>query len=240
MWDFDADEMFFLVIAAAVGGLMAIRYYLFVIQIWRVPARRRWFWAAWPAVCLAPTAIVLNTLADPQVIGHIDYITLFLVGDVVWVFGAAALLPLVGVRMRDDVLERGNRAAGAVAAAAMLGGGLCYAGANIGVGPTIWTTIVPALLAAGLLAAAALVVRAFSPLADALAIDRDAATGSIFAAFLVAASLILAWAVEGNFVDYRSTLIDLARRGSGVILLVIATILALRIVPPRTIPEGGT
>jgi putative intracellular protease/amidase len=233
MWDFDPDEWLFMILAAIAAVVFAGRYFLPVFQVWRLPAKRRAWWIIWPVVCLIPTLAVLCTLADAQVRGHPDYITMFMIGGAAWVLGAAPLLPLLGLRMRDDVIERGNPAAAIVAGAAMLASGIIYAGANIGSGATIWSTVIPALVGAGALAVAALIVRAASPLAEAVAIDRDSSSAAIFAGFLISASILLAWAVAGDFVDWDKTELDFARRGWSVIVLMCAAIVALWIARRR-------
>ncbi|HEX4125425.1 MAG TPA: hypothetical protein VHY37_11910 [Tepidisphaeraceae bacterium] len=238
MWDLDPDEWFFLIIAILGGAALSVRYFTPLMMTWNLPIRRRFWLSVWPIACLVPIFIVLCTCADPHVRGHADYTTLFMVGGVVWTLAASAFLPIVGVRWRDDCLEGSDPAAAIVAASAMLASALCYAGANIGTGPTVWTTILPAGMATAALAGAALIVRLASPVADAVAIDRDIASAAVFGGFLVAAAIILAWAAAGDFVDWNATLGDFARRASWTAIPAAAAIAALWIIRPRVESEG--
>jgi hypothetical protein len=227
MWDFDPDEGFFLFCSAAAAVVMAARYYSAILRISDLIGRNaiRWLLGIWPVGCLCIVYIVLARWSDPATVrGHADYMTLFMSGGALWIFGT----PLPGISVRDDALERRNVSAAVVAVAAMLGQTFCYAGSNIGSGPTIWTTLVPAFIASGMLVILWLVVEAATAIAETITIERHLASALIFAAFLVLAGVDLGWAMAGDFHDWPSTLRDFALRGWPSAVLAILTIFALR------------
>ena len=154
MFDFSDDETIFMLVAAVVTIWLAVVYVLPIDGVYspRLPMRRRLLLGFWPIVCLMPTLIVLQRWADPQVVGHLDYELLFLVGAAAWVFAAARMMPLLGVSIRGDAIERANAPAALAAMAWMLAVGIVYACANIGAGPTIWTTLAPAFVGTFVLA----------------------------------------------------------------------------------------
>ena len=127
------------------------------------------------------------------------------------------MLPIVGVSMRDDVIERGNPAAAIVAGGTMLASGIVYAGANIGLGATIWSTITPALMAAVALAAAAMIVRIVSPVAEAVAIDRDVLSSAGDFRWVPDSPFRSSWPgpAAGDFVNWDNTESDFIGTADG-------------------------
>ena len=96
---------------------------------------------------------------------------------------ASFILPFIGISPRGDAIERGNGSAILVIFGTMLGLILAYAGGNIGWGPTIWTTLVPAGLAAAIVFLLDALLLMVGRSVDVVTIDRDPATGLRIAAF---------------------------------------------------------
>jgi hypothetical protein len=140
---------------------------------------------------------------------------------------------LMGIGMRDDAIERRNAAAAVVAVGAMVGQTCCYAGSNIGIGPTIWTTILPAVIASGTLMVLWTGIEITTRVSEVVTIDRHLPSALALGAFLVAAGINLGWAMSGDWDSWQTTMIDFARRGWPAVLLAVAAALAIQIGKPR-------
>src|SRR6185436_17589667 len=100
--------------------------------------------------------------------------------------------PWMGVSIRDDVLERGNSAAGATMAGAMVAITLCYLGGNFGEGPGWGVVLLCAILSiAGLFAFGTVGERAWG-VSEAITVERSLPAGVQRGGFLVACGLIRA------------------------------------------------
>jgi hypothetical protein len=210
----DDDEVMALLagVAAAVWGVC-----WWGIPMWTVRGRRAWAggWIATvvAAVCLAGVWWVLANMADPAVRGHLEYETLFFAWGVAWLMWGLGVMAWFGVSWRDDVIERRNPAALAAACAVMIGGTCVYAGSNIGTGPTIWTTFGPAVLGTIAWAGAWMVMEAFGRVAEAVAVERDVASGVRLLGVLVGGGLVMGRAVAGDWESVGSTVRDVVVLG---------------------------
>src|SRR6185295_19171307 len=110
---------------------------------------------------------------------------LFLAGGGLWLRITGQAMPLLGISPIDDAIERSNPAAAAAVCGGLLGSSVVYAGANVGSGATIETTLVPALAATALWFALWALVELISSPAEAITIDRDLAAGVRHGAWLV-------------------------------------------------------
>lgn len=223
MWDFSDDEWLFLWAAAVVSVVGLWRWYAPLMSRPPVGPRRaghRLMLAIAPPAALGLIFAVLNFHADPvHVAGHFDYEILFTVGGAAFLSLAGFGLPLIGVRPGDDAIQRGNVSALLLVVGTLLGVALAYAGGNVGWGPTIWTTLVPAALAVAILFLLSALLLIAGRSADAVTIDRDPATGLRVAAFQVAAGALLGRAVAGDWEGWPGMFNDLVRLGWPVILL---------------------
>jgi hypothetical protein len=237
MWDFSGDEFVFFWAAAAVALVGAVRAGLALSRA--APFGRRGPQKAALAtvvlLCLAGLGVVLRNWSDPvSVAGHFDYETLFMLGGAVWLFVAACWgFPLLGLSIRHDAIERQNNAATAAACGGMIGVMLAYAQSNIGNGPTIWTTIVPALAATiALFAAWALADFLGGGISDNVTIDCDPASGIRLAALLMAAGAVLGRAAAGDWTGWPDTFVDFARLGWPAFALAIGAAIIHRVCRP--------
>jgi hypothetical protein len=166
-----------------------------------------------PAVGIALLVYVLRTWADRQVREHLIYQVLFVVLSVAWTGVVASAMRLLGIRIRLDAIERCNAASVAAAAGALLGQLLCYTGANIGGGETIWSTILPALLGTATWFALWSAMELVANISHAIAVERDLASGWRLAGVLIAMGLILGRAMAGDYHSPEETLHDFVKAG---------------------------
>jgi uncharacterized membrane protein YjfL (UPF0719 family) len=235
MFDFSGDEWVFLV-AAAVGAALGIwRWYLTLLSVSPLHEHSgsRRLLLLTPAVSLALVAIVLQTLADPvYVAGHRDYMLLFLAGAACWIFGASRVFSVMGLSTQDDAMRRRNPAAAIAVSGGVLGVALAYAGSNIGNGPTIWTTLLPAFVAAAVLLTMWFIVELLGGASEAITIDHDVAAGIRLAAFLVSAGAILGRSMAGDWLDWAGTFAEFVELGWPAALLIPAMVLMNRQMAP--------
>ena len=241
MFDFSEDEWIFL-IAASVGALVgAWRWYLTLMRIspLNANAKSQALLVLTPLASLVILMLVLQTLADPvYVAGHLDYTLLFVAGGALWIFAASEAFPLMGVSALDDAMRRHNPAAAVAVSGGVLGVMLAYAGSNIGNGPTIWTTLLPALVATGVLLVLWFILELVGGEFEAITVDRDVAAGIRLAAFLVCAGAILGRAMAGDWFDWNGTFSEFVVLGWPAALLVPAmTIMNRRYAPTPVTPH---
>jgi uncharacterized membrane protein YjfL (UPF0719 family) len=234
-FDFDGDEwLFFLAAAASVLGLI-VTYYPPLLSI--SPIRRsnlqRFALACLPLVALVPTYVVLQRWADPRVVGHLDYTILFMLGGGMWILGASRFLDVLGISIRDDAIERDNLAALLAVWGILSGVGIVYALSNIGTGATIWTTLLPGLVATFALLLMSLLAELIGgSVADAITIDRDVASGLRSGGAALGCSIILGHAAAGDWTSWNQTWSDLANHGWPAALIAIAAGVLQRMLGP--------
>ena len=143
------DELIVSIVSMGVAGLAWPRYYVSGRRV-RHFARSdgaRWIVDVTPVIAAAALFAVLKTLAAHDVRDDTAYLGLYFLLGAAWVAIALWPLPLVGVSLRDDVVERRNPSAAYVVAGAVLGLTFAYAGGNIGNGPGWWVVVFSAALA---------------------------------------------------------------------------------------------
>ena len=217
----DDDEFFALFVCLAIGGMASIAWSARLLRVTplAVPNSQRFILAIVPLSCLGLLQLVLTMFASHEVKDGKVYDVLFLAGGAAWLGTVTFLLPLMGLDAIDDALLSPNPAAVMTLCGAWIGTILCYAGANIGEGATIWTTFIPAAMATAALLALWLTLELFTRLSEAITIDRDTASGFRLAALLISCGLVLGRAAAGNWVSLDDTLHDFVRQGWPAILL---------------------
>src|SRR5665213_528647 len=225
MWDFDDSEWFFFVATAVIAAVGGFFYYRFLTRVSLLgkSIHRRALLALLPIAAVIPTYIVLCRWADARAIGHIDYTALFMIGAAAWVFAASRTMELLGISVHDDAIERDNPAALVAVVAFLMGVGIVYAFSNIGMGPTIWTTIFPALAATILLMLMWLLIESISRgVVESVTIDRDIATAFRLAGAMIGCAIILGLAAAGKWVSGDQTWRDLLSSGWPAVILAMA------------------
>lgn len=181
--------------------------------------RERWLLLLAPAACAALLYWVLRNLAADDVRTSSLYIAFYLLMGAAWVGVAVHWLAFLGLSLRDDVVERANRAAGVALAGALVGITLCFAGGNIGNGPGWWVVVFSAALSTGTLFWLWRLLHRLTGAAETVTVDRDRAAGLRAAGFFVAGGLILGRAVAGDWESAFETVVDFAVVGWPVVVL---------------------
>ena len=195
------DEALVSVAAFVAGPLLWILWLLRMSRLPRFNRRRTAVTVIAAALIVSATIllIVLKTGASFDVVDAPSYLAMYVVLGLAWSRLTALTFPLLGVSLRDDVVERRNTAALLAVVGAILGVTLCYAGGNIGDGPGWWVVIFSAALATATLLMLWAALNHLSPAADSIAIDRDPAAGMRLGAFLLACGLVLGRGVAGDW-----------------------------------------
>ena len=209
------DEILVLCGCLFVGGLSWAWWYWQTMAVARKARDRfpRRCVALAPPLCALLLYGVLRTWAAEDVRHDLRYLLFYLAMGAAWVGLAKSSLPLLGLSTRDDVLERGNRAAAMAIGGALIGLTLCFAGGNIGDGPGWWVVVFAAAIATGTSWLLWMILDRFTGLTEKITVDRDVAAGLRAAGLFVGLGLILGRAVAGNWVSAGSTLADFARQG---------------------------
>jgi hypothetical protein len=235
VWDFSGDEALFFMAAGSAAIIGLIRWYAPLVRQRKlaVPHRYLLTFALLPLVAIVPTYAVLQTIADPvYVVGHIDYILLFLTGGVAWLMWWTRGLVLLGIETPVEAVANRNLASVFVIVGGMLGIGCVYAGSNIGGGPTIWTTLLPALVATLTLFALGGILERFTDTADAVAIDRDVATAVRTGTLFACVGVILGRAMGGDWSTWSETFMTFAVLAWPALMLTLGTAFANRFAAP--------
>ncbi len=184
--------------------------------------------------CISLFLGILTQLSAKEVRSDPQYVLLF---TAVWATALAAVTAwgsILGVRALEDGIERNNPAPLWATAGVWLGATLCSAGANIGEGLTVFTTLFPMSLALGTWAGLWLVFTVVTRNARSIAVERDSASGIRLAGLLIASGLILGRAVAGDWVSTQATIFDFAVQGRpSLVLLGIASVVEFALRPTR-------
>jgi len=228
------DEVVALVISAIIAIIGAVMWYAKVLGpslLRRRPPLIGLLTLA-PIACVLIIYCVLRNWSDPVVKDDLRYVLLFLAsgGAFLSIFGLA--IPQLGLSLSLDVVNQRNPAAVVTIVGGMIGVTLAYALANIGSGPTIWTTIGPAVLACGALLVLWAIAEMAGDFSEAVTIERDVASGLRLAVFLICGGLILGRAVAGDYVSAEATFHDFAAQGWMALPLAVAAAMVQRILRP--------
>lgn len=241
MWDFSGDELLTFILGSVITLASALLYYrnLTSIGLLGRSVTSRLILAVAPPLSLVPVYVALLFWADRQVAGHFDYMALFLLVGAALVFVSSQVFGFLGVSARDDALERNNPAAIVVVVASQVSVGLIYAGANVGGGPTIWTTLVPAVAGIVALFALRLAIEFIGGnVFETVTIDRDFSAGLRLAGAMVGCGVILGRAAGGEWASWPQTWTDFIRYGMPAIPLALAAGILHRVMrPSATVPR---
>jgi hypothetical protein len=203
----DADEGLTLFVSVIISIVFIVRWYGSLLTVTALPGGRavRVLVAVLPIGCLAGLQFFLVNYAAHEVREDAQYDVLFLAGGGAWIALSTESAKLAGLSARDDVIEARNPAALVALCGWWIGMMICYSAANIGEGPTIWTTFIPAGAASAAMLMMWLVLAAFTGLSEAIAVDRDVASGVRLAGFFVGSGVILGSAVAGDWESWEGT-----------------------------------
>ncbi|HEY7501062.1 MAG TPA: hypothetical protein VH740_21245 [Vicinamibacterales bacterium] len=229
------DEAIVTVIAVVFGPLW---WAVWLFQMSRVQAaggRRRHNLATIAIALAASTAAILyilNTAASFDVVDAPMYQFMYVVLGLAWMSVCCTTFAFAGVSPRDDAIERGNQGAASAIAGALLAVAFCYAGGNVGDGPGWWVVVFAAGLATATLMIAWIAIARFSPVTDAVTIDRDPAAGVRLGAILASCGLLLGRGVAGDWFSAAETVSDFLTALPPVAALAILSIAVERIAKP--------
>jgi hypothetical protein len=174
----------------------------------------------------------LVSAADPQVLNGAEYVALFLFVAAVAVAAVGAVSTRFGLNALDGAVRQRNGAALLAVIGLWLGTGLINAGANVGHGDTIYTTLGPLALALATFLLLVAVQSALTRGFHAVRIDRDRPSGLRLGGLFIAWGLILGGAVAGDYESARRTMEDFVAYGwPAMWLLIIAVPLEWRLRP---------
>lgn len=183
--------------------------------------------------------VVLRTLAADDVRYAPQYLFMYFVLGLAWLRFAMQFFPMLGLNPRDDIFERGNRAAFPAWAGALAGVAFCYSGANIGNGPGWWVVVFSGALATAGLAGVWLALGMWAHVTDAVVIDRDPAAGVRLGSALAACGLVFGTSVAGDWISAPATVADFVTRAwPGVLVLLIAIGVEHSVRPKPEQPKG--
>jgi len=220
------DDEMFLLFVAMVGSVSCLIWW---VKFWRSgdPFRSGYAVKILPTLALLAGLLtiwqVLRRWADDEVRDHAGYLFLLMGWGLIWqMLSTVGIAPWFGLSVREDAVGAKNRAASVGLAGVILGNSLCYAGANVGEGPSLWNNLFSALLASVGLFLGWGIVQSGGRISDSIAEERDLSAGMRLAGFLVAAGLVLGRAVAGDWVSSAETMKDCIKFGWPVLLLALA------------------
>lgn len=222
------------VLTAAAVILGPISWIVWMLQMLKVrPLDRR----AHPSIailglallaCTVIILVVLNNAASYDVVDAPAYQLMYVAVGLMWLRLAHAAFPYLGISPRDDAVERGNVAAAAVTAGALVAVTLCYAGANVGNGPGWWVVLFSAALATGTLLTVWAAAALLTPVIEGVIIDRDRAAAIRLTALLVSCGLIAGYGVAGHWESAAATVRDFFAAGPAVAAILLMAIVLER------------
>jgi len=173
------------------------------------------------AASLAVVFVALLTRADPEVRSGAGYILLFLAVAADTLALVTLVAPTLGLPIIDGFVRGRNAATGWAVVGLWLGTGLVNAGANIGRGDTIYTTLGPLALALGALLVLVAILSALTRSFRAVRLDRDVPAGMRLAGLFIAWGLFLGRGAAGDWESVGRTLEDFGRSAAAAAYLLV-------------------
>ena len=190
----------------------------------RTPVSKRLVLLTAPLVCLVLILIALTKPAATTVRSDALYISFYLLVGAGWLGGLTLIFPFLGISARDDVLERGNRAASWAVTGALTGASCSFAGANVGNGPGVEADLFSALLSSALFIGLWLGMDLLTSVSDAITVDRDECAGIRLGGLLLGIGLLSGWSVAGDWLSASATLKDFGASAWPAILLTVVAV----------------
>lgn len=159
-----------------------------------------------PPVSLAIILFVLLTMASYDVVGI--WVVFYILMGYAWICGGVFMMECLDLSWPFDAVHLDNKAAVFPAAGGFVGVTLIYAGANTGDGPGWWVVLFAAGLGLITWLGLALVINLLTDISERVSVDRDMGSGIRFGAYLIASSLILAYASGGDWTSTQATLME--------------------------------
>jgi hypothetical protein len=217
----------FLFFGAVVSVVLWFRFYraIFQVQSFRPNKMHRALLAVLPGLCLLLILVILWRWSSPDVRSDAEWIALYAAGGAAWLQLGLFMLSLLGIAVREDVLERQNSAAAWVVYGTLAGTAFCYTGANVGSGPGTQVVLFCAALSTVFLFGFWYFLERIFHLADQVTIGRDESAGIRIGGWISSVGLIFAAAVAGDWKSLESTVWDFIRYAWVTLLFLLAAIL---------------
>ena len=164
--------------------------------------------ASLPLLCAGFLLVVLLKYSAGTVRSDSVWALGYFVLGAAWIGGSQFVFGLLGIGMRDDVIERRNPSAAWVVSAQLLAGTFCFAGANVGNGPGPAVVVFCAVLSTATLLLTWLVFDAVASASEAITIERSSTSGVRVAGWLTAVGIVCGASVTGDWHGLTRTLAE--------------------------------
>jgi len=228
------SEFFVAIVTAAVGGFFWVGWFWTAYQTNRLvrPRVRRASLVVCFIACLGFVLSALLTVADPQVRENLGYFVLFMGVELTALAAVTVAGIVIGLGTLDDALRRPNSAAAWATGGLWLGTSIAVAGANVGRGDTIGTTLGPLVLAVITILVLWTVFSLATGGMRSITLDRNDPSGVRLSALFVAWGIILGRAVAGDWESTRGMWDDFVNQGRPVVLLLVVAVVVERLLRP--------
>jgi hypothetical protein len=159
----------------------------------------RVFLAFFPVACVLGMLLFLMKLSASDVRGDTFWTSFYVLVSGAWLGLSTRVLTLLGLSIRDDVLERTNAAALCACTAGVVAFLLCFAGGNVGDGPGVEVVLLSGGVASVVVALIWLLLDRLTGIVDRITIERETAAGIRGASVLLALGLINGMAASGDW-----------------------------------------
>lgn len=216
----------FLVLAFFLALVLWSRFYklLFQVHSFRPNKTHRTLLAVLPGACVLFIAVVLWRWGSSDVRSSAGWVFLYTMGGAAWLVLGLYLLALLGVGVREDVIERQNSAAAWLVHGTLIGAALCYAGSNFGSGPGAEVVIFCAFLSTVCLFGFWFFLERIFRLADKVTVERDEGTGIRAGGWMLSLGLIFGGAVAGDWESLEGTVRDFIHYAWVAIVFLVAAV----------------
>lgn len=160
------------------------------------------------ALCAVGVLFVLLRCSAADVRSEPSEVIFYFFFSLAGIIAAQYLFGVFGISLRDDAIDRRNRAALCKVSGLTVGVSCCIAGSNAGNGPGGEVVFFCAVLSICALLAVWVLLATLANMAEAITVERDFGAGVRAGAFLAGGGAIFGAAVAGDWVSLFSTLRD--------------------------------
>lgn len=206
-----SDDEIFLAIASGYATIHAgILWYTPLVMSPQV--RRAGFMflllALAPIIAFVGIIYALRTASSFDVQNSPQYLMLYGLLGLAYLFCAPLALRFAGISPRDDAVERRNPAAAIIILCTLMAHAAIYTGANIGDGPGWWTVVIAALIGSGAWALLWLLTEVSCGVSETITVERDIAAAIRLGGYGLAMGLICARGSAGDWSSLDQTLAE--------------------------------
>jgi hypothetical protein len=155
------------------------------------------------ALCAAGVLLALLRWSAADVRSESGEVIFYFVFSLAGIVAVHYVFAFFGISLRDDAIERRNRAALCAVSGLTTGASCCIAGANAGNGPGGEVVFFCATLSIGTLFVFWVLLATIADMAEAITVERDLGAGVRAGAFLASCGAIFAAVVAGDWTATR-------------------------------------